>query len=572
MSRYSKIYFVLLSAITLCCYGQCYAQKTPKQLAEEIAPLVSENTICIVHVDVAASLKDVFNVYNANIQTFRDAVASVADMDESVKSAIAEYTLPKISEQEMQIANKQFQELRKTFGVQDFYYLATLDGVPISDFIAIPVRPETNKELLEQQKFTELNGFMIIYGKAFRNTLQRGTSQEFVRRAFQNGFVKSQRPEIAEAFAIAGNKPIKAVAFFPSYANTLFSQIKPTLHKPLNMIPVAQITDGLRYAAAAFDFNTFRGEFVICSKDQASAEQLRNLVLSLSDTTKELQKNGVDKWDDLIVFSRWSDFIGGLVKQNSDFLFPPAQDGKIVIRYQSTDSAADVKKLLNSVNALAKQVKMDEIFHQKTCGNNIKQIVLAMHNYSDVHLKLTPAYSLDKDGKPLQSWRVSLLPYLGETALYEKIRRDEAWDSEWNKQFHNQCPAIFQCPTMTDEEKTNGGTSYSLVVGNKTYPTPGKRHFSLSDITDGTSYTIAVIERKTPINWMQPDAELSQDAVFHGISDAASGVGLRHQKEDNAGLNAGFFDGSQRFLDEKTPLEKWKAFLTFSGGEWILDR
>src|SRR5688572_6683630 len=44
--------------------------------------------------------------------------------------------------------------------------------------------------------------------------------------------------------------------------------------------------------------------------------------------------------------------------------------------------------------------------------NNMKQIVLAMHMYHDVHKEFPPAVVKDADGKPLYSGLVCLLPYL----------------------------------------------------------------------------------------------------------------------------------------------------------------
>src|SRR5262245_13041155 len=38
-----------------------------------------------------------------------------------------------------------------------------------------------------------------------------------------------------------------------------------------------------------------------------------------------------------------------------------------------------------------------------------------------------------KDGKPLLSWRVALLPSLEEQALYDQFHLDEPWDSEHNQ-------------------------------------------------------------------------------------------------------------------------------------------
>jgi hypothetical protein len=46
------------------------------------------------------------------------------------------------------------------------------------------------------------------------------------------------------------------------------------------------------------------------------------------------------------------------------------------------------------------------------CGNNLKQIALALLTYETVYHALPPAYTVDADGKPLHSWRTLILPYL----------------------------------------------------------------------------------------------------------------------------------------------------------------
>ena len=50
--------------------------------------------------------------------------------------------------------------------------------------------------------------------------------------------------------------------------------------------------------------------------------------------------------------------------------------------------------------------------------NNLKLIGLALHNYHDMHPSFPPVYIADKNGKPLHSWRVLLLPLVGENDLF----------------------------------------------------------------------------------------------------------------------------------------------------------
>ena len=55
--------------------------------------------------------------------------------------------------------------------------------------------------------------------------------------------------------------------------------------------------------------------------------------------------------------------------------------------------------------------------------NQLKQLGLAFLNYCDTH-KRFPANIYDTEGKPLLSWRVQLLPYLGGQTLYDQFHLD----------------------------------------------------------------------------------------------------------------------------------------------------
>ena len=63
---------------------------------------------------------------------------------------------------------------------------------------------------------------------------------------------------------------------------------------------------------------------------------------------------------------------------------------------------------------------------------NMKQILLAFHNYLSTNAVLPAAASYGADGLPKLSWRVALLPYLGESELFKEFHQDEPWDSEHN--------------------------------------------------------------------------------------------------------------------------------------------
>ncbi len=58
----------------------------------------------------------------------------------------------------------------------------------------------------------------------------------------------------------------------------------------------------------------------------------------------------------------------------------------------------------------------------KISKDNIKLMMLAMHTYNDAKKTFPPAYSVDKNGKPLLSWRVLILPYIDQKAAVRSIQ------------------------------------------------------------------------------------------------------------------------------------------------------
>jgi prepilin-type processing-associated H-X9-DG protein len=199
------------------------------------------------------------------------------------------------------------------------------------------------------------------------------------------------------------------------------------------------------------------------------------------------------------------------------------------------------------------------------CMNNLKQIGLAMHSYEMAHGTLPPAYVADEDGKPMHSWRVLLLPYMERSDLYDMYDFDEPWDSPNNRALANMMPNIYACPSS--DGATTNQTSYVMIVGANTI-SDGPTGRKLSDIRDGTSNTIMIVEAAgCGFNWMEP-VDLNADEITYQINDG-SGNGIRSNHPGCA--NAAFCDGSVQDLSEATAPEDIKAMTTINGGEVIGD-
>jgi len=211
--------------------------------------------------------------------------------------------------------------------------------------------------------------------------------------------------------------------------------------------------------------------------------------------------------------------------------------------------------------------------------NNLQQLVLGLHTYYDAHGKLPSVYTVDKTGKPMHSWRVALLPYLGNLELYEKIRQDEPWDSEFNRQFHNQMPKVYRFNMGSDESAKNGFTHYAVVVGDVSAKNPdglpgepvfmGANHRTFKSITDGTSNTVAVVLRAKPVCWMDPNSDIPFEIACEGIDVNIDGIGALRTLGDSHNICSpmALCDGSVILVSKKIPKDILRAMITCNGGE-----
>jgi hypothetical protein len=131
--------------------------------------------------------------------------------------------------------------------------------------------------------------------------------------------------------------------------------------------------------------------------------------------------------------------------------------------------------------------------------NNLKQIMIAMHAFHDVNNQF-PRDITDKDGRPILSWRVAILPFLEQDALFKEFKLDEPWDSEHNKKLLTKMPVPYR---VGIEPKDATKTYYQGFSGPGTIFEPGK-NIKIFDILDGTSNTLGVVEGGSPVEWTRP--------------------------------------------------------------------
>lgn len=159
-------------------------------------------------------------------------------------------------------------------------------------------------------------------------------------------------------------------------------------------------------------------------------------------------------------------------------------------------------------------------------STRLQAIVAALHRYSDSHKegRLPPATLICKDGRPLLSWRVLILPFLGHEELFQLFRLDEPWDSERNRQLLALMPEVYARPPNAAIWGDPISTFWQVVVGSDSaFDCPGGCRLP-SNFSAGLSRTILVVEATEPVPWTKPeDLIYRPDQPFPKLGAAALG-------------------------------------------------
>lgn len=215
-----------------------------------------------------------------------------------------------------------------------------------------------------------------------------------------------------------------------------------------------------------------------------------------------------------------------------------------------------------------------EAARRSQCINNMKQIGLGMHNYHSAvgAFPMGNARAMDYAPNNITDWgtfsaHAMMLPYLEQTQIYNACNFNwTVWYGDGaniNQTVWNVKATVFLCPSDGNAGKDHLN-SYHGSFGTTTDPWQSRTNgvfaprftaYGVSDITDGTSNTIAFVEALTgdfnrfdnikrnmasgvgvPGNFMQIDVRTQPAALQTGIQNCTSFI----QKTPGGNSNRGY--------------------------------
>jgi hypothetical protein len=514
------------------------AQSTfdPAARAAAVAPFLDDQAIAIAHVDLEQI----------------DAAAIVKLLGEVVPPGEAQSAAQQLAQLEQ--ALKLVKTTFRAGGISELYAVLSLSHTPHAPVIVVaPLAAGADAaqaaETLKQ--LTRLPAAETI-GKA----AVAGTPEVLARL---KTLKPALRPDLVKAFALAGDTTAQLIVAPTDDTRRVIREMLPRLPEEIGGGSGAVVADGIRWAVLSVSAPPKLSlNLTVQSKDENTAAALRGMALGAIQRLREAARHQEAQLDE-----RQREGVAAAVR----LVTPRVKGDQLVISHVQDD--ADVRTLLAALVPAVQAARTAAGRAQST--NNLKQLAIAMHMFHDNYAHLPPQAIRSKDGKPLLSWRVAILPYVGQQPLYNEFHLDEPWDSEHNKKLIEKMPAMLASPHLGDALQAKGMTSY-LVPLSKAPPAlsvvaaddpkkpiaNGKNEMvfdlpqgaTFARMTDGSSNTIMILEvhPKSAVVWTKPE-----DLIVDATDPLQALV-----SQPNDGFSAAFCDGSVHFIattiDPKTLL------------------
>jgi hypothetical protein len=490
-------------------------ESRPETRAAAVAPFLDEQTIALAHLDL----------------TRIDLAATVKWVAEAgrLKAGQAQYLEETF---DLGAVKRVLGELTRA-GARDFYLLFSLEDVPQTPFVVVPVPEGGDAGKIRDQLQKILSPYRKDWRAALLGHCVVGGAERTLKRL--QDLRPAARPEIAEALAAAGDTTAQFLLLPTADLRRVFGEMMPNLPGSVGGGSSKPLTQGLRWAALGVDLPPRPAvRLVLQSSDETTARQLQRLLADVARGAGQLpaMRRTLPEYEKL-----------------SDLLSSKVEDNRVVVSLNAKTWKAKIPQVIARLTPATEDIRL---------STNMRRIVLAMQNYADSNRGTMPAHAIySNDGKPLLSWRVQLLPYLEQEKLYQQFHLDEPWDSEHNKKLMEKMPDVYH--GLNAKQNREGKTIFVVPVGPQAaFPVGPKGLKFPASFLDGTSNTVLVvtIDDAFVVSWTRPE-----DLRFDSKHPAA-GLGRLPR-----GHLVGMADGSVKFLSATIDPASLLPAFTPAGGE-----
>jgi hypothetical protein len=513
--------WTIVASLMICALGQAPDPRAVELRVKAIAPFVDSGVIGVLHLDL----------------TRGDFPAIVARLSGGQSpSPFADASKPLLA----------WSDSLRQAGAKELFVVINASDMPGPPFAVVPLAPGADA--------AEIGRLFCGGGKlpppvhfptcaTLHNAVMAGTAATLDRL---RSVSPQPRPELADAFAALsdGSMSLRVLLVPSAETRRVLEETVPTLPQELGGGPITALTRGILWAAFGLDAGPKPSfKLIVASPSEEAARSLQRLGQSLATVLEKRPE--------------FQDIKPDLAKLASQIKTEIVTNRLIV--------TADAQVAADLIDSVLRPVRQEAIHVQ--CINNEKQIGLAIHNYISSHKNaFPPAYTTDKAGKPLLSWRVLILPYLEQDALYKEFHLDEPWDSAHNRALIAKMPPAYRCPLENADAIREGKTRYIAPRDPGTI-FRGAEPVKLNEITDGTSNTIMFVDAgdERAVTWTKPDDwEVPPDPKL-----APKVILSAHRGRRNPGTNCAFADGAVRFLHETIKPATLRSLFTYAEGELI---
>ena len=367
----------------------------------------------------------------------------------------------------------------KQAGATRLYLLLDLEDFLGSPVLAVPLDPGADPERIKAELIQGLPGLVIAQaqGEVIRGLVIVGQPAALTRiRNTQ----PADRADLQAALNLSDPAAPIRVAISPGVA--LRRSIEETL-PTIGGEPITSLTQGMSWAALVLPSALRPARATIQATGPAAAQALAQLArLGIEALTRPAGPE-----------DQAAAALGAAIKP-------------VRVAVEGDQVVADLTPATVAALVAIPLGQVREATQRSQSVQNLKNFGLAMHNYHSDHGTFPPAYRADPAGRPLLSWRVLILPFLDELALYNEFHLDEPWDSPHNKPLIARMPRVLASPLGPELLQAEGKTTYLTPRGPQTM-FPGATPVSLKQVTDGTSQTIMILEAddSAATIWTKPD-------------------------------------------------------------------